>query len=58
MLGFIADAVTDEIPVDGIEITEANWFRYDQLPGPPAPKGIIAGRLVQQYVAEATLAFG
>ena len=58
MLGFIADAVTDEITVDGIEITEANWFRYDQLPGPPAPKGIIAGRLVQQYVAEATLAFG
>lgn len=58
MLGFIADAVTDEITVDGIEIAEAGWFRYDQLPGPTAPIGIIAGRLVQQYVAEATLAFG
>lgn len=58
MLGFIADAVTDEITVDGIEIAEAGWFRYDQLPGPNAPIGIIAGRLVQQYVAEATLAFG
>tara|TARA_B110001452_G_scaffold109424_1_gene90797 strand:+ start:7736 stop:8587 length:852 start_codon:yes stop_codon:yes gene_type:complete len=58
MLGFIANAVTDEITVDGIEIAEARWFRYDQLPGPTAPIGIIAGRLVQQYVAEATLAFG
>ena len=58
MLGFIANAVTDEITVDGIEIAEAGWFRYDQLPGPTAPIGIIAGRLVQQYVAEATLAFG
>ena len=58
MLGFIANAVTDEITVDGIEIAEAGWFRYDQLPGPTAPIGIIAGRLMQQYVAEATLAFG
>ena len=58
MLGFIANAVTDEITVDGIEIAEAGWFRYDQLPGPTAPNGIIAGRLLQQYVTEATLAFG
>jgi NAD+ diphosphatase len=58
MLGFIANAVTDKITVDGIEIAEARWFRYDQLPGPTAPIGIIAGRLVQQYVAEATEAFG
>lgn len=58
MLGFIANAVTDEITVDGIEIAEAGWFRYDQLPGPTAPIGIIAGRLVQQYVTEATLVFG
>ena len=58
MLGFIANAVTDKITVDGIEIAEARWFRYDQLPGTTAPIGIIAGRLVQQYVAEATEAFG
>ena len=58
MLGFIADAVTDKITVDGIEIAEANWFRYDQLPGTIAPPGIMAGRLIQQYVQQATLAYG
>lgn len=56
MLGFIANAVTDEIKVDGIEIAEANWFRYDQLPGNTAPPGIMAGRLIQYYVEQATLA--
>ena len=58
MLGFIADAVTDEIKVDGIEIVEADWFRYDQLPGTIAPSGIMAGRLIQEYVQQATLAYG
>jgi len=58
MLGFIAEAVTEDITVDGIEIVEAHWFRYDQLPGTIAPPGIMAGRLVQQYVEQATLTYG
>ena len=58
MLGFIADAVTKDIIVDGIEIAEANWFRYDQLPGIIAPPGIMAGSLIQHYVEQATLAYG
>lgn len=32
MLGFIAQATSEEIKVDGIEIAEANWFHYKQLP--------------------------
>ena len=58
MLGFIAEAVTEDITVDGIEIVDAHWFRYDQLPGTIAPPGIMAGRLVQQYVEQATLTYG
>jgi NAD+ diphosphatase len=58
MLGFIADAVTDEIKVDGIEIVEADWFRYDQLPGTIAPPGIMSGRLIQTYVEQASLDYG
>lgn len=58
MLGFIADAVTEKIKVDGIEIVEAKWFRYDQLPKDMAPPGIMAGRLIAQYVQQATKAYG
>ena len=58
MLGFIADATSKEIKIDGIEIAEANWFRYDQLPETIAPPGIMAGRLIQQYVQQAALTYG
>jgi NAD+ diphosphatase len=58
MLGFIAEAVSDEIKVDGIEIAEAKWFRYDQLPGTIAPPGIMSGRLIQTYVEQASLDYG
>ena len=58
MLGFIADAVTDDITIDGIEIAEADWFRYDNLPGIIAPPTIMSGRLLQQYIDESTLTYG
>jgi NAD+ diphosphatase len=58
MLGFIADAVTDDIIIDGIEIAEADWFRYDNLPGIIAPPTIMSGRLLQQYIDESTLTYG
>ena len=58
MLGFIADAMSEAFAVDGLEIAEANWFRYDQLPETIAPPSIMAGRLIQQYVQQATLVYG
>lgn len=58
MLGFMAEAVTDNITIDGIEIAEADWFRYDNLPGIIAPPTIMSGRLLQQYIDESRLAFG
>ncbi|MGY8851019.1 MAG: NAD(+) diphosphatase [Pseudomonadales bacterium] len=58
MLGFIADAITDDIKIDGVEIAEADWFRYDQMPGIIAPPTIMSGRLLQQYIDDATLTYG
>lgn len=54
MLGFIADAVTDEIVVDGIEISEAHWCNYDDLPHYVPPPTIMSGRLIKQFVDEAS----
>lgn len=53
MLGYIAEAITDEIRVDGIEISEADWFPYDQLPFKIPPSTIMSGQLIQQFVDEA-----
>lgn len=58
MLGFIAQATSEEIKVDGIEIAEANWFHYKQLPETIAPPGIIAGALIKRFVDEATATYG
>ncbi len=52
MLGYIADAKTDNITIDGVEIAEANWHRYDKLPEVIAPPTIMAGRLIEQFVLE------
>lgn len=53
MLGYIADAVTDEIVVDGVEISEAHWCRYDELPQYVPPPTIMSGRLIKYFVDEA-----
>ena len=52
MLGYIADAKTEDIKIDGVEIAEAHWFKYDQLPSVVAPPTIMAGRLIQLFVEE------
>jgi len=54
MLGYIAEAVTDDIRVDGVEISEAGWFPYDQLPFKIPPSTIMSGQLIQQFVDEAS----
>jgi NAD+ diphosphatase len=52
MLGYIAEAKTEDIKIDGVEIAEAHWFKYDQLPSVVAPPTIMAGRLIQLFVEE------
>ena len=51
MLGFHAEYDSGEIRVDGDEIVEANWWRYDKLPVTP-PVQTIAGQLIADFVAQ------
>lgn len=52
MLGFIARAKTTEINVDGVEISEAQWCHYQQLPAFIPPANVIAGELIRTFVRE------
>ena len=58
MLGYMASAKQDIIKVDGVEIAEAFWFRYDQLPPIIAPPTIMAGKLIKKFVEEASARYG
>ena len=49
MIGFLADYAEEEICVDGKEITDASWFKRDELPSIP-PKTSIAGHLINWFV--------
>ncbi len=51
MLGFVADYESGDICIDGIEILDAQWFRYDQLPQTPSANSI-AGQLIAHYVRQ------
>lgn len=50
MLGFHAEYESGEIAVDGVEITEANWYRFDQLPRMVPPPSTLSGQLIQSFV--------
>jgi len=52
MMGFIARAKTTEIEVDGVEISEAHWWHYQQLPEFIPPANVIAGELIRKFVSE------
>ncbi|GAA5316585.1 MAG: NAD(+) diphosphatase [Candidatus Pelagadaptatus aseana] len=49
MIGFHAEYQSGEIEVDGLEIAEANWYRYDDLPLIP-PEGTLSGQLIRGFV--------
>ena len=49
MIGFLAEYESGDIVVDGIEIEEADWFRYDELPMIP-PEATLSGQLIQEFV--------
>ncbi|WP_166422678.1 NAD(+) diphosphatase [Paraglaciecola sp. 20A4] len=51
MVGFLADFDSGDIKVDGHEIIEAHWFKYDELPNIP-PKFSIAGQLIERTIEE------
>lgn len=49
MLGFFAEYDSGEIRVDGVEICDAGWYTFDNLPEIPAP-GTIAGQLIRHHI--------
>ncbi|WP_111640864.1 NAD(+) diphosphatase [Marinimicrobium alkaliphilum] len=49
MLGFHADYRSGEICVDGEEIVDARWWRFDQLPDVP-PVTTLSGQLIRDFV--------
>ena len=51
MLGFIADYLSGDITIDGVEIEKAEWFRKDQLPDCPSPFSL-AYHLIQEAVVK------
>lgn len=51
MLGFLAEYSSGEINVDGVEISDANWFDRDNLPTLP-PKFSIARKIIDKYIED------
>ncbi len=49
MLGFFAEYVSGEIHIDGVEISDAQWYTYDKLPDIPA-RETIAGQLIRHHI--------
>lgn len=56
MLGYYAEAASQEIHIDGIEIEAADWFTADNLPGLP-PSNSISRALIDNFL-NATAARG
>jgi NAD+ diphosphatase len=50
MLGFFADYAGGEIVVDGVEIAEAHWYHYRELPKIPGEFSL-SGQLIRSFVA-------
>ncbi len=49
MIAFTADYLSGEIKVDNVEIEEAHWFSFDELPLYPTRRSI-AGKLINTYM--------
>lgn len=52
MVAFTADYDSGEIVIDNHEISEAGWYKYDQLPGWPSMHYSIAYSLISDFVAK------
>lgn len=55
MLGFLAEAKTTDIKIDGIEIAEADWFHYSQLPDKLPSRQSMSGRLIEHFVQQVSV---
>ncbi len=51
MLGFHADYLAGEVKADGVEVVEAGWFHYKNLPKVPGSVSI-SGWLIESYLRQ------
>lgn len=50
MLGFTAEYDSGELVIDNIEIEDAGWYRYDNLPGRPSVSISIAATMLDHFI--------
>ena len=50
MLGFIAEYDSGQLVIDHDEIEQADWYRYDNLPGRPSTPISIASQLLDHFI--------
>ncbi|MBS0358773.1 MAG: NAD(+) diphosphatase [Proteobacteria bacterium] len=50
MIAFTADYESGEIVIDKNEIENANWYKYDNLPGRPSMSVSIASKLIDNFI--------
>ena len=50
MLGYIGEAKDKNLRVNELEIAEAKWFKFDELPMGIPPSTIMSGRLIERAV--------
>lgn len=52
MIAFTADYASGDLVIDHQEIEEANWYRYDKIPGRPGTSISIASKLIDAFIKE------
>ena len=52
MLGFMADAKTTDITVDGDELSDARWFHFTELPDVLPSSTSMSGRLIGEFLRQ------
>lgn len=50
MLAFTAEYDSGELVIDNVEIEDAGWYRYDNLPGRPSMPISIASKLLDNFI--------
>ncbi|MGB7289267.1 MAG: NAD(+) diphosphatase [Candidatus Macondimonas sp.] len=57
MIGFVCEYAGGDLQPDGVEIVEADWFDYRNLPAHPGAMSL-AGKLLAHFVADCEQRFG
>jgi NAD+ diphosphatase len=50
MVGFFAEYDSGDLIIDPVEIEDAGWYRYDQLPGRPSTSISIASKMLDHFI--------